>query len=165
MTASSIRRHIPGPGGLLATRDGASGGWTIGFGDPNGDRFFTDLGGVIQDVDYRAFGQVTSTGSPQDPTYSGRLWNGGDRLEAEIKWRDRVLFDRLAAKTRVEVGGGRELTLGQAVTAVVLDHVDQGKIAPAGMLELPHADVGRIAVAADPDAQQPAVGERCAGGY
>ena len=57
-----------------------------------------------------------------------------------------------AAEVGVEVGGGRELALGQAVAAVVLDDVDHRHVAPAGVLELAHADVGRVAVAADADA-------------
>ena len=59
-----------------------------------------------------------------------------------------------AAEVGVEVGGGRELALGQAVAAVVLDDVDHRQVAPAGVLELADADVGRVAVAADADAQR-----------
>ena len=85
---------------------------------------------------------------------------GGDRLQAEVERRDRVLLARLAAELGVHVGGGRELPLGQAVAAVVLDDVDQRQVAPAGVLELAEADVGRVAVAADADVEQAVVGHR-----
>ena len=85
---------------------------------------------------------------------------GGDRLQAEVERRDRVLLARLAAEVGVQVGGGRELPLGQAVAAVVLDDVDQRHVAPAGVLELAEADVGRVAVAADADVEQAVVGHR-----
>ncbi len=65
----------------------------------------------------------------------------------------------------MQVGGGRELALGQAVAAVVLDHVDQAQVATTGMLELTHADVCRVAVAADPDVSQAAGWPSRAGGH
>ena len=58
----------------------------------------------------------------------------------------------------VQVGRRRELALGQAVAAVVLDDVDDLHVAPADVLELPHADIGRVAVAADADAYELGVG-------
>jgi hypothetical protein len=48
---------------------------------------------------------------------------------------------------RALVCGGRELTLGQSVDAVVLDDIGHVYTAPQGMHELPHPDRGRIAVA------------------
>ena len=89
----------------------------------------------------------------------------GDRLQAEVERRDRVLLAGLAAEVGVEVGGRRELALGQAVAAVVLDDVDERQVAAADVLELADADVGRVAVAADADAQELAVGEQRAGGH
>ena len=74
-----------------------------------------------------------------------------------------VLLAGRAAEVGVEVGGGRELALGQAVAAVVLDDVDHRQVAAAGVLELAQADVRRVAVAADADAHQLAIGHHRAG--
>ena len=73
---------------------------------------------------------------------------------AEVERRHGVLLAGLAAEVGVQVGGGGELAFGQAVATVVLDDVEQGEVAPADMLELADADVGRIAVAADSDGPQ-----------
>ena len=69
------------------------------------------------------------------------------------------------AEVGVQVGGGRELALGQAVAAVVLDDVDHRHVPPAGVLELAQADVGRVAVAADADADELVIGQQRAGGH
>ena len=65
---------------------------------------------------------------------------------------------------RAEIGRGGELALGQAVDAVVLDDVDHRNVAAHQVDELADADGGGIAVAADADGQQRAVGEHGAGG-
>ena len=61
------------------------------------------------------------------------------------------------------VGGGRELALGEAVDAVVLDDVGHVDAAPHGVGELAEADRRRVAVAADAEVEQLAVGEVGAG--
>ena len=82
-----------------------------------------------------------------------------DRLDAEVERGDVVRLAGRPPEVRVQVGGRRELALGQAVAAVVLDDVDDRHVAAADVLELAHADVGRVAVAADADAQQLGVGD------
>ena len=69
------------------------------------------------------------------------------------------------AEVGVQVGRRRELALGQAVAAVVLDDVDHRHVAAADVLELPHADVGRVAVAADADADELVIGQQGPGGH
>src|SRR6185312_8675379 len=64
-----------------------------------------------------------------------------------------------------QVGGGRKLAFGQAVDAVVFDDVDQRQIAAHEMDELADTDGGGIAVAADAQRLQAAVGQHGAGGY
>ena len=73
-----------------------------------------------------------------------------------------LLIDALLALAAL-VGGGRELALGQAVDAVVLDDVGHVDAAPHGMRELAEADRRRVAVAADAEIEQLAVGEVGAG--
>ena len=63
------------------------------------------------------------------------------------------------AEMGVQVGSRRELPLGEPVAAVVLDDVDHRHVAPAGVLELPHADIGRVAVAADANADELVIGQ------
>src|SRR5262249_38425768 len=63
------------------------------------------------------------------------------------------------------VGGRRELALGQAVHAVVLDDVGHVDAASDRMRELAEADRGGIAVAGDAEIDQLAVGEVGAGQY
>ncbi len=64
---------------------------------------------------------------------------------------------------RAAVGGGRELALGQAVHAVVLDDVGHIHAAADRMGELAEADRGRVAVAGHAEIDQVAVGEISAG--
>jgi hypothetical protein len=71
--------------------------------------------------------------------------------------------DRALLALAALVGGGAELALGQAVDAVVLDDVDHAHAAPHGVRELADADAGAVAVAADAQVQQLAVGQRGAG--
>ena len=63
-----------------------------------------------------------------------------------------------------KIGGGGELALGQPVHAVVLDDVDDRQIAPHQVHELPDADGGGVAVAADAERDQLAIGQHGAGG-
>ena len=64
---------------------------------------------------------------------------------------------------RAAVGGGRELALGQAVDAVVLDDIDHVDAAPHRMGELAEPDRGGVAVAGNAEIDQVAVGEIGAG--
>lgn len=82
-----VTRTIPGPGNLRATRHGGGegAGWTFSFGEPRGNRFFTNQNGAfVQDVDYQPFGEVkTATGAlPGAADYTSEQWNGGDFLSA-----------------------------------------------------------------------------------
>ena len=63
-----------------------------------------------------------------------------------------------------DVGGGRELALGEPVHAVVLDDVEHVEVAADRMAELPEPDRQRIAVAGDADVVEVAVGGVGAGG-
>ncbi len=77
---------------------------------------------------------------------------------------DRLLHVGLAAlRLRAGVGGGRELSLGEAVHAVVLDDVERVDVAADGMAHLAEADRERVAVAADADVRQAAIRRRRAG--
>mgnify|MGYP000650346568 CR=1 FL=1 len=84
--APVVVRTVAGPGGMLAKRHGASAAspWTFTFGEARGARFVTDqTGKVVQDVDYAAFGQASSTGaSVGSQTYENHQWNDGDALTA-----------------------------------------------------------------------------------
>ena len=64
---------------------------------------------------------------------------------------------------RARVGGGRELALGQAVHAVVLDDVGHVDAAAHDVGELAQADRGGVAVAGHAEIEQAAVGEVGAG--
>ena len=57
-----------------------------------------------------------------------------------------------------EIRRRRELALGQAVDAVVLEHVEHVHVAADGVAQLPEADRQRIAVARHADHDQVAVG-------
>ncbi len=83
-TMSLVTRHIPGPGGIVASRRGPGGEWVFGFGELRGNRVFTDQDGkFIQSVDYQPFGEATSTGTPAgSANYTSYQWNGGDALAA-----------------------------------------------------------------------------------
>ena len=74
-----------------------------------------------------------------------------------------VVVGDAALRFRAAVGGGRELALGQAVHAVVLDDIGHVDAAAHGMRELADADRGGIAVARDAEIDQVAVGEVGAG--
>ncbi|NNB88541.1 RHS repeat-associated core domain-containing protein [Corallococcus exiguus] len=81
-----LTRHIPGPGGVIATRRGAKDEWVFPFEELRGARYAVDLKGkFIQDVDYAPFGDAKSTGSQGTPgalLYSSDQWNGGESLES-----------------------------------------------------------------------------------
>jgi len=84
---SVITRSIPGPDGLIATRHGpgANDPWTFVFGEPRGNRFFTDqTGAFVQDVSYEPYGEVASSSGaqPGSQKYTNAQWNGGDALAA-----------------------------------------------------------------------------------
>ncbi len=81
---SVLVRHIPGPGGVVATSAGKFGDWRYRFGEQRGNRFTTgDRGGFVQDVAYDAFGvssSVSPSASTGDPSYMREQWNGGTAL-------------------------------------------------------------------------------------
>jgi RHS repeat-associated protein len=81
---SVLLRKIPTFDGSVATRHGPAGPWTFEYGEPRGNRFFTDqTGAFVQDVDYEPFGKATSTGAqPSSQLYSNNQWNFGDSLRA-----------------------------------------------------------------------------------
>jgi RHS repeat-associated protein len=83
-TASHIVRHIPGLGGILATRRGPTSNWIFEFGELRGSRFFINqTGEFIQGVGYDPFGYPTSTGAAVGTRdYSSYQWNGGDTIGA-----------------------------------------------------------------------------------
>ncbi len=70
----------------------------------------------------------------------------------------------LVLERQADLGRGGELPFGQAVDAVVLDDVQHVDVAADDVLELPHADAGRVAVTGEADALQPVVAEQRAGG-
>ena len=61
----------------------------------------------------------------------------------------RQIVDHAGLQLRAHIGGRGELALGQSVHAVVFDDVDHRQIAAHEVHELPDADGGRVAVAAD----------------
>ena len=75
----------------------------------------------------------------------------------------RQVVDDAGLQLGAEVRGRRELTLGQAVAAVVLDDVDDRQVAAHQVHELADADRAGVAVAADADRDQLVVGEHRAG--
>ena len=82
--APTILRHVPGPGGTVATRHGYDGGWIFEFGEQRGNRLFADEAGeFVQDVDYEPFGEAGSTGAaPTSAHHTSYQWNFGDHLAA-----------------------------------------------------------------------------------
>src|ERR1700736_6152824 len=75
----------------------------------------------------------------------------------------RVGVDGTAPGLRAFVRGGRELALGQAVDAVVLDDIDHVDGAADAVRELAEPDRGRVAVAGNTEIDQLAIGEVGAG--
>ena len=86
------------------------------------------------------------------------------KLKCDRHQVDGVVGIRHAALVlRAAVGGGRKLTLGEAVNAVVFDDIGHVDAAPDRMRELAEADRGRVAVAGNAEVDQIAVGEIGAG--
>ena len=81
---------------------------------------------------------------------------------AQVDGFERVDPALLAARALVR--GGRVLTLGQAVAAVVHDDIEHVQVAPHRMDELAHADGGGVAVAGNAQVDEVAVGHVGAGG-
>ena len=97
-STSVLLRSIPGPDGFVATLHGSGGVcstdlgngtsssscWAFSFGEQRGLRYTTDEHGVfVQDVQYAAYGEATSTGArPGSSLYGTNQWNGGDSLAA-----------------------------------------------------------------------------------
>ena len=77
----------------------------------------------------------------------------------------RKIVDHAGLQLRSEIGGGGELAFGQAVHAVVFDDVDHRQIAAHEVDELADADGGGVAVAADAERDQIAIGQHGAGGH
>jgi hypothetical protein len=85
-------------------------------------------------------------------------------LQCDLDEVDRgVAVDRALLALAAGVGGRRELALGEPVDAVVLDDVGHVDAAPHRVRELAEADRRRVAVAADAEVEQLAVGEVGAG--
>ena len=84
-----------------------------------------------------------------------------DRQRAGIDRRQ--IVDHAGLQLRANIGGRRELALGQPVNAVVLDDVDHRQIAAHHVHELAHADRSGVAVAADAQRHHRAVGQQRAG--
>ena len=80
-----------------------------------------------------------------------------DREPADIDRR--VLVDLAALLLRADVGGGRKLPLGEAVAAVVLDDVRAVEVAPDHVTVLAEPDARGVAVAADAEHEQFAIGK------
>ncbi len=74
-----------------------------------------------------------------------------------------VVVGQAALRLRAAVGGGRELALGEAVHAVVLDDVGHVDAAPHRVRELAEPDRRAVAVARHAEIDQVAVGEVGAG--
>ena len=75
----------------------------------------------------------------------------------------RKIVDHAGLQLRSEVGGCGELAFGQAVHAIVLDDVNDGQVAAHEVDELPDADGGGVAVAADAEGNQLMVGQQGSG--
>lgn len=84
VTSSHVFRRIPGPGGFVGSRRGPTDSWIYEFGERRGNRYFTDKdGAVVQELNYRTFGEPRSTGAaPGSPGYTTYQWNGRDALAA-----------------------------------------------------------------------------------
>jgi RHS repeat-associated protein len=79
---SFVTRNIPGPGGILARRHGATGDWVYTFGETRGNRAsVTQNGSFVQKIDYQPYGAPSSSGAAvASADYTGYQWNGGDSL-------------------------------------------------------------------------------------
>src|SRR5262249_61252056 len=80
--AAVLNRRIPLPG-VIATRHGPTGDWSLPFSDGRGMRTsLNQKNGLLQTVEYQLFGEVTGrTGAaPGTPNYTSEQWNDGDLL-------------------------------------------------------------------------------------
>src|SRR5262249_11740397 len=80
--AAVLNRRIPLPG-VIATRHGPAGDWSLPFSDCRGMRTsLNQKNGLLQTLDYEPFGEVASrTGAtPGTPQYTSEQWNDGDLL-------------------------------------------------------------------------------------
>ena len=79
-----LTRNIPGANGIVASRHGAHGDWTFGFGERRGTRWVADqTGAFVQDISYLPFGTPASSGPAQNtPNATYTQWNSGDALIA-----------------------------------------------------------------------------------
>ncbi len=75
----------------------------------------------------------------------------------------RKIVEHSTLQFRSEVGGSRELALGQAVYAIVLDDVNDRQIAAHQVYELSDADGGGVAVTAYAEGNQFVVGQHGTG--
>ena len=89
---------------------------------------------------------------------------GGAKLQGQTDQVHRaVVVDDALLAFGAAVGSGGELSLGKPVDAVVLHNVGHAHTASHCIGKLPQADRRRIAIARDPQVQQVAVGQVCAG--
>ena len=95
------------------------------------------------------------------PRHERRAELDGERADVDR----RQVVDDAVLQRAAEVGHRRELALGEAVAAVVLDDVDQRQVAAHQVDELADADRAGVAVAADADAEHRLVGHQRAGGH
>jgi RHS repeat-associated protein len=79
---STLVRHIPAPGGTIATQIGPGDNWIFSFGELRGSRFAVNEAGVFtQDLSYEPFGEGRGSGSAAPtPADSLRQWNYGEEL-------------------------------------------------------------------------------------
>ncbi len=106
---------------------------------------------------------ISGTSWPLSPEKRARH-EGRAELQRHRHQVDRaVVVHDAALRLGAAVGGRRELPLGEAVHAVVLDDVHHVDAAAQRMDELANPDRGGVAVARDADVDQVAVGEVGAG--
>jgi RHS repeat-associated protein len=77
-----IERNIPGAGGTVATRIGATGPWVYPISESSGLRYTSDDGAdFVQNTKYSPYGVASTTGAtPMSEKYVSDQWNGGDFL-------------------------------------------------------------------------------------
>ncbi len=99
-TSTQIVRRILGPGGIVASRPGADGGWIFSFGELRGNRVFVDYDGTfVQSVDYEPYGEARSTGAqPGNANYTSEQWNGGDTLALGVTQLGPRLYDPMLGR-------------------------------------------------------------------
>ena len=90
-----------------------------------------------------------------------QAWRRSAKVKAAVDRAHGVGLALLAE--RPGIGRCRELALGQAVDAVVLEHVEHVHVTADGVAQLTEADRKRVAVARDADVDQVAIGRVGAG--